>query len=118
MGVQIFSQNLRQSANNSTAISASREERPLIVQPLSVWIVGAAMAVLKCLTLLIIILRPINVPRNPDRLARLATIFAYSRSLNAELKSQGRASDRLLRLKPRGKRFRSSKKSLNRLSVS
>jgi hypothetical protein len=93
-------------------MSASWEEQRLKVQLLNVWIIGAAMVVLKCLTLLIVIFRPINVvPRNPDTLAGLATIYAYSRSLNAELKDQGRASDRLLHLKLLGKRFRSSEEN-------
>jgi hypothetical protein len=61
MGVQIVSQNIRHSANNSTAMSASWKEQHLKVQLLNVWIIGAAMVVLKCLTLLIIILCPINV---------------------------------------------------------
>jgi hypothetical protein len=49
-------------------------------------------------------------------LAGLATIFAYSRSLNAELKGQGRASDLLLRLKPRGQMLSIIQENLTRTS--
>ena len=110
VGVQIVSNGLRQSASNSTDMSVSWEEQRLEVTLLNVWIMGAVMAILVCLALLIMILCPTGVvPRDPHTLAGLATICASSRSLNAELKDQGHASDNRMRLKLAGNHFQSSK---------
>jgi hypothetical protein len=113
--VQIMSKDLRQPANQSTDMSISWVEQRLQVRLLNVWMMGSSLVVLKCLTLLIMMLCPTNVvAQDPSTLAGLATICASSENLNIELKDQRHVSNRLLRRRLRGNRFRSSKERIGK----